>query len=198
MTISDNNIVSSDFDETKIIAVNSLWGIEMAPEEIETPAKQQEKPQPQQNINDILQALPYPSSLDKKSGTIKQLTYKDYKGSQFFALEKAGQVRNCTLIKNEQLIAESKKLPEFKIEQNGEPQVLIMHTHTTESYEPYDRDFYDSSFNSRTTDTTKNVVAVGNAIEQELKNAGIGVIHDTTVHDYPDYNGSYDRSRVIV
>ena len=69
MTISDNNIVSSDFDETKIIAVNSLWGIEMAPEEIETPAKQQEKSQPQQNINDILQALPYPSSLDKKSGT---------------------------------------------------------------------------------------------------------------------------------
>ena len=73
-----------------------------------------------------------------------------------------------------------------------------MHTHTTESYEPYVRDFYDASFNSRTTDETKNVISVGNAIEKELTSQGIGVIHDKTVHDYPSYNGSYDRSRVTV
>ena len=27
-----------------------------------------------------------------------------------------------------------------------------------------------------------------------LKAAGYGVVHDTTCHDYPSYNGSYDRS----
>jgi len=36
---------------------------------------------------------------------------------------------------------------------------------------------------------------VGNAIEAELEEQGIGVIHVTTIHDYPSYNGSYARSR---
>ena len=36
--------------------------------------------------------------------------------------------------------------------------------------------------------------AVGNALEQVLSDAGIGVVHDTTQHDYPSYNGSYERS----
>lgn len=196
--ISEEKTINCEFDESKIISVNSLWSLELAPEEIETPATSEEERQPSGNISDMLEAVPYPSNMETKSGVIKQMTYKKYDGSQFFNLENAGQVRNCTLIKTEDLLAESKKLPDFKIDLNAEPQVLIMHTHTTESYEPYDRDFYDSSFNSRTTDVTKNVVAVGDAIEQELKNAGIGVIHDTTVHDYPNYNGSYDRSRVTV
>ena len=28
-----------------------------------------------------------------------------------------------------------------------------------------------------------------------LEEAGIPVIHDTTLNDYPSYNGSYDRTR---
>ena len=79
---------------------------------------------------------------------------------------------------------------------DSEPQVLIMHTHETESYEPYTRDFYDSSFTSRTTDDSMNMAAVGDKIAEQLEGAGIGVIHDVTKHDYPSYNGSYDRSRV--
>lgn len=71
-----------------------------------------------------------------------------------------------------------------------------MHTHETESYEPYTRDFYDSSFTSRTTDDSMNMAAVGDKIAEQLEGAGIGVIHDVTKHDYPSYNGSYDRSRV--
>ncbi len=46
----------------------------------------------------------------------------------------------------------------------------------------------------RSTDNTKNMVAVGNALEKALRDAGIGVVHDTTQHDYPSYNGSYERS----
>lgn len=146
---------------------------------------------------------PYPESIETHSGTITAMAYLQQDGKQFFNLEKCGQVRNTTEIPMSKLIEESKKLPEFKIDvgdegKTSEPQVLIMHTHTTESYEPYARDFYDASFNSRTTDETKNVVSVGNAIEKELTSQGIGVIHDKTVHDYPSYNGSYDRSRVTV
>ncbi|MBZ4671641.1 MAG: stage sporulation protein [Clostridiales bacterium] len=141
---------------------------------------------------------PYPASLETHSGTIVAMQYGVAEGTQFFSLDGGAQVRNTTSVPTEQLIAESKLLPEFKIKFNSEPQVLIMHTHTTESYEPYERDFYDASFNSRTTDESKNVVSVGNKIQEQLSAAGIGVIHDKTIHDYPSYNGSYDRSAVTV
>lgn len=77
-------------------------------------------------------------------------------------------------------------------------QVLIMHTHTTESYEPYDRDFYDINYSARTLDENFNMIKVGNAIAKTLSENGIGVVHDTTVHDYPSYNGSYERSAETV
>jgi len=197
--VQPEKFVSAKFDETLAISTNSLWSLELAPEETETALSPEEKVQePNGGVSDLLQPLPYPVSLEVNSGVIKQLTYAKYTGAQFLNLANAGQVRNCTSVSNEAILAESQCLPEFKIALNSEPQVLIMHTHTTESFEPYDREFYDASFNSRTTDNTKNVVAVGDAIEQELKNAGIAVIHDKTVHDYPSYNGSYDRSRVTV
>ncbi len=141
---------------------------------------------------------PYPEKIENHDGVIQTVTYEQMTGGTYIELERAGQVRNETDISNETLYEESMKLPDFKIELNGEPQVLIMHTHTTESYEPYERDFFDKTFNSRTTDMSKSVVAVGDRIAYELEKKGIGVIHDTTLHDYPSYNGSYDNSRETV
>lgn len=77
-------------------------------------------------------------------------------------------------------------------------QVLVMHTHTTESYEPYDRDYYDVNYSARTLDEEYNMIRVGNALAKALSENGIGVVHDTTVHDYPSYNGSYERSAETV
>lgn len=84
--------------------------------------------------------------------------------------------------------AELKKQPDVKIQKNASPQVLIYHTHTTEAFDGV----------TRTTDKTKSVCAVGDEIAKQLQAAGIGVIHDTTYHDYPAYNGSYDRSVVTM
>ena len=42
------------------------------------------------------------------------------------------------------------------------------------------------------------MVSVGDAITAQLEAAGIGVIHNATIHDYPSYNGSYDRSAETV
>ena len=50
----------------------------------------------------------------------------------------------------------------------------------------------------RSQDETQSVVLVGDAIAAQLRAAGIGVIHDTTCHDYPAYNGAYDRSAVTM
>lgn len=83
---------------------------------------------------------------------------------------------------------------EFKVEKGTEPQILIYHTHTTESYLLEDKSAYTEADNTRTTDNTKNVVAVGEKIAEQLRNAGYTVLHDETFHDYPSYNGSYNRS----
>ncbi len=89
---------------------------------------------------------------------------------------------------------ELKTRPDIHIKTDGSPQVLIYHTHTTEAYMDKNNGFYYEDWASRTTDNNKNVTQVGDQIAAQLKNAGIGVIHDTTVHDNPSYNGSYKRS----
>ncbi len=78
-----------------------------------------------------------------------------------------------------------------------EVQVLITHTHTTECYLGYDAGFYNPDDASRTNDATKNMVAVGERVAQQLRNAGIGVIHDTAIHDQP-YNSAYSHSKAAV
>ncbi len=77
------------------------------------------------------------------------------------------------------------------------PQVLIIHTHTTECYLERDDGFYRNSDNSRTDDPKKNMTAVGKAMAAQLKMAGIGVIHDTAVHDQP-YNGAYAHAKKAI
>lgn len=142
--------------------------------------------------------VPYPKTWQTGTGTITKLSMGASAGSQFFRLDKTGYVRNCTSHSNAELLAESRKAPAFTIAAGTAPQVLIMHSHTTESFEPFARDHYDGSFSYRTTENDKNVVLVGERVAAELRAAGIGVIHDTTVHDYPSYNGSYGRSAVTV
>lgn len=74
------------------------------------------------------------------------------------------------------------------------PQVLILHTHATESYTMPAGSEYEASDTFRTTDTRCNMVRIGDEMEQVLTAAGIGVVHDRSLYDYPSYSGSYDRS----
>lgn len=77
------------------------------------------------------------------------------------------------------------------------PQVLIIHTHTTEAYMTYDAGYYNAGDRERTTDLARNVCAVGDAMVRTLAAYGIAAIHDTTVHDSP-YSGAYTRSAKTV
>lgn len=81
---------------------------------------------------------------------------------------------------------------------SDEPQVLIYHTHTTEGYMPYDAGYYNAGDVRRDDTYPDTVVAVGDALEAELTAAGIKVIHDTTIYDYPHYRGAYERSVVTM
>jgi len=73
-------------------------------------------------------------------------------------------------------------------------QVLIIHTHTTECYAQDDSGQYNKLYSPRTTDKSQNMVAVGEAVAKRLEEQGIRTLHVTTIHDYPKYNGSYDRA----
>ncbi|SDB06757.1 stage II sporulation protein P [Ruminococcaceae bacterium FB2012] len=174
--------------------------LEAAPEEVQlrSPVPVEiasAKPDPE-----IIAAVPYPEDLNSRDGVIQKMNFGHYDGTQYFDLDGGGQVRNGSdEWDNASLYAESKKSPDFSFQTSeGQPLVLIYHTHTTESYEPSDRDFYDASFQSRTTDPSKSVVAVGDRICAELEKAGIPYIHDTLLHDYVSYNEAYDSSRTTV
>ncbi len=93
---------------------------------------------------------------------------------------------------------ELKKQPDVKIKKNGKPQVLIMHTHTSEAYADKFTGNYDATFDPRNQTETQNVLELGNIIEEALKKAGIGVIHDKSYHDYPEYTGAYSRAKKTI
>ena len=76
--------------------------------------------------------------------------------------------------------------------------ILIFHTHTCESYTPTEQNQYESSGNYRTTDLNYTVSRVGDELEKYLVNYGYNVVHDKSFHDYPAYNGSYNRSLITV
>ena len=78
------------------------------------------------------------------------------------------------------------------------PQILIVHTHGSEAYSMTDGDVYEESDPYRTTDCTHNVVRVGEEMATVFRAHGFQVIHDTTLCDYPSYNGAYERSKAVV
>ena len=71
--------------------------------------------------------------------------------------------------------------------------ILIYHTHASESYTSSDKYKYTVTGNFRTTDTNYNVVRVGTELTKYMEHYGYKVIHDTTIYD-KSYSESYDRS----
>jgi stage II sporulation protein P len=82
--------------------------------------------------------------------------------------------------------------------QGDGPQILIMHTHTTESYTMDGTDIYTESDSYRTTDEDYNMLRIGDEMQQVFEDMGLEVIHDRTLYDYPQYSGAYTRSRAGV
>ncbi len=92
------------------------------------------------------------------------------------------------------IATELSRRPDVTIKNTEEPQVLIVHTHTSEAYMEDFTGSYPTSFSARTSNHAHSVVLVGDAITEALNNAGIVTIHDTTFHDDPAYKGAYSRS----
>ena len=73
-------------------------------------------------------------------------------------------------------------------------QVLIMHTHGTEAYTQSPDHTYAASGEYRTTDSSANMLRVGQEICDILNDRGVSAVHSRTLNDYPAYNGSYNRA----
>ncbi len=111
----------------------------------------------------------------------------------------AGYVRNCTEWSTDEVSAEMMQQLPFDIELNStEPQVLIMHTHATETYELEEKAWCDPEFSARSTDVSVNMVSVGKEMTDVLNSAGINTVQDAALHDYPSYTGSYANSNATV
>lgn len=75
-----------------------------------------------------------------------------------------------------------------------EPTVLILHTHTTESYTKQG-ETYQETASWRTLDPGYNMLSLGREVKRILEEAGIRAVQAENLHDYPSYSGSYIRSR---
>jgi stage II sporulation protein P len=78
------------------------------------------------------------------------------------------------------------------------PQILIIHTHSSEAYTPAGLDRYEASDTNRTEDERFNIIRVGDELCGIYEAAGLQVLHDRGVYDYPSYTGSYGRSGASV
>lgn len=76
----------------------------------------------------------------------------------------------------------------------GKPQILIIHTHSSEAYSPAGLDKYEDSDTNRTEDKRYSVIRVGDELTSILEKSSLSVIHDREIYDYPSYTGSYTRS----
>lgn len=148
-----------------------------------------------QNISEEKEDL---SVFNNRSGLVSAITYTANPGENFLNLPSGAQVRNCTELSNDFLRQEIIKTPQIEIDfMSDEPQILIVHTHTSESYLPCG-EYYDENYSSRTLDSSQNIVAVGARLALTLAQEGVCVLHDGTVHDYPLYDGSYGRSEATI
>lgn len=88
--------------------------------------------------------------------------------------------------------------PDIKLKNTAKPQVLIIHTHATESYNELGLNYYDENNPFRSEDNNKNVIHIGDIAAQMLEKSGYTVVHDTTQHDNPNFTGSYTSSNKAI
>lgn len=159
--------------------------------EEQTPQEEANKPSESQEES-IIEFVP-----EEHRGVIIEETFKGGT-TPLYINTGPGYLSNRTKIDSQILKNKILKMPAIKLSMSEDPQVLLFSTHATESFEPCDRKFYDKRNNSRSTDNNKNVTQVEDQIAKQLNDNGINTIVDKTQHDFPSYNGSYNRSAITI
>lgn len=101
------------------------------------------------------------------------------------------QIGNCKVTNYSKLNLDFEELSKVeKTSKFDNAKFLIFHTHATECYEGCS----DEGSNYRALNKDLNMVEVGKELANQLEARGFDATHDETLHDYPNYNGSYQAS----
>ena len=118
---------------------------------------------------------------DKKKLDIVLTDYKESGGaSDGSAKKQTADAQTANLVSETKSTNASDK--------KGSGNIIIYHTHATESYLPA------AASNAHTTELKSTVREAAETLSAQLKHHGYSVVHDMTLHDYPSYNKSYNRS----
>lgn len=139
--------------------------------------------------------------LEKKIFALYAFDYAKVPSGKYAILPTDLSAKSATELKNdtsydvdmEEVAAAAAQLAPEAI--TAEPLVLIVHTHGTEAFSPEGAIYYDKEESGpRSTDTSKNVIAVGRALCEELNKFGIPTLQCEVMHDKDTYVESYERS----
>ena len=168
--LSENDILKSML-ETQISSIEEIQNMEESTEEAETEnATEQE-----QNVE--------LAETDQKTEVITNNPLTENFNAQYGNVK----IRNQT----DYQLTQEMLTPDITIENKN---IMIFHTHSCESYTASEQYPYTPTGNFRTTDLNFTVTRVGTELTTQLQQYGYNVIHDTSYHDYPSYNGSYSSS----
>ena len=165
--ISENDILKSML-ETQISSIKGIQSIEESTEEPEKTEEEQnvELAETEQETQ-VITNNPVAENYNAQYGNVKIKNQTDYQ------------------------LTQEMLTPDITIENKN---ILIFHTHSCESYTASEQYPYTPTGNFRTTDLNFTVTRVGTELTTQLQQYGYNVIHDTSYHDYPSYNGSYTSS----
>ena len=167
--LSENDILKSMLG-TQISSIDEIQSMEEISENVET-----ENIEEEQNIElaetgittEVVTNNPIAENYNTQYGKVKIKNQTDYQ------------------------LTEEMLTPDITIENKN---IMIFHTHSCESYTSSESYPYTPTGNYRTTDLNFTVTRVGTELTTQLQQYGYNVIHDTSYHDYPSYNGSYTSS----
>ena len=171
---------------------------EAAPESTGTAASLPEAAAPTGGIESYLVELLGDDARPEGAGAVIEKNYPQGSGEKYVACG-TGSIKNNTRQTAADIAAEIQAPLPFGVEKDSpDPQILIMHTHATEDYRLSAGLWYSPGDGARTTDTNRNMCAVGRVMADTLNAAGLNTLHDETLNDYPSYTGSYENSRAVV
>ena len=195
--------IKSEINPTFTDTNENEWQSNSSLLQSETSSKENTTTKPQETASSKESVVSENSSNKNNSATASTAAVKGKVVTRYISTSTANNsyddvhIRNYTSAKIDIKELLNKKI-NFKINKNNDPQVLIMHTHTTECFLENDDKYYTEDFNSRTTNNEKNMAKIGDIIAEKLNDNGIKTLHDKTRHDYPEYTGSYGRAAVTI
>lgn len=171
---------------------------ESAVEAASVPPEQETAAPVQTGVEQYFVALQPDEARPADAGTVTEQQFGQGSGEKYIPCG-AGSIKNNTRQTAADIAAEAAQPLPFAIEKDSAaPQVLIMHTHATESYQTWPDPVFDPGYAARSKSTALNMCAVGEKMAQVLNAAGIRTLHDETLYDAPGYTDSYKRSRAGV